>query len=161
MQHYLRKNWSDNRRGISFEHRDIWRLFLVTSMASFWRCLLFYCHIQYWSFNSLAYIHQIDEKCKARASCQNFISSFELTTVLLMCWQWLHWRWMRFWKELYLADNKLMPSDGIQLGSLLKYNRMLSVARSQEQPPPGLLTFPGLLVRKQWFRHATVYRNQT
>ena len=30
-------------------------------------------------------------------------------------------------KELFLADNKLMPSDGIQIGSLLKYNHTLEL----------------------------------
>ena len=28
-------------------------------------------------------------------------------------------------QELFLADNRLMPSDGIQLGNLLKYNHSL------------------------------------
>jgi protein phosphatase 1 regulatory subunit 37 len=30
-------------------------------------------------------------------------------------------------RELFLADNKLTPSDGVQLGSLLKTNRTLSL----------------------------------
>ena len=30
-------------------------------------------------------------------------------------------------RELYLADNKLMPTDGVQLGNLLKLNRSLTV----------------------------------
>lgn len=29
--------------------------------------------------------------------------------------------------ELFLADNRLMPSDGIQLGNLLKYNHKLQL----------------------------------
>ena len=29
--------------------------------------------------------------------------------------------------ELFLADNKLMPTDGIQLGNLLKYNHKLQL----------------------------------
>ena len=28
-------------------------------------------------------------------------------------------------EDLFLADNKLMPSDGIQLGNLLKFNHKL------------------------------------
>ncbi len=30
-------------------------------------------------------------------------------------------------RELYLADNKLMPSDGIQLGNMLKFNHKLAL----------------------------------
>ena len=30
-------------------------------------------------------------------------------------------------QELYLADNKLMPSDGIQLGNMLKFNHSLQL----------------------------------
>ena len=30
-------------------------------------------------------------------------------------------------RELYLADNKLMPSDGIQLGNMLKFNHRLTL----------------------------------
>lgn len=30
-------------------------------------------------------------------------------------------------QELFLADNRLMPSDGIQLGNLLKYNHSLTL----------------------------------
>ena len=30
-------------------------------------------------------------------------------------------------RELFLADNKLMPSDGVQLGSLLKFNHKLKL----------------------------------
>ena len=30
-------------------------------------------------------------------------------------------------RELYLADNKLMPTDGIQLGNLLKFNHRLTL----------------------------------
>jgi len=30
-------------------------------------------------------------------------------------------------KELFLADNRLMPTDGIQLGNLLKYNHVLEL----------------------------------
>lgn len=44
-------------------------------------------------------------------------------------------------KELYLADNKLMPSDGIQLGSLLRYNRtlhLLDLRNNHLQVRPGI-----------------------
>lgn len=44
-------------------------------------------------------------------------------------------------KELYLADNKLMPSDGIQLGSLLRYNRtlhLLDLRNNHLQVRPGM-----------------------
>lgn len=30
-------------------------------------------------------------------------------------------------QELFLADNKLMPTDGVQLGNLLRYNHKLSL----------------------------------
>jgi len=30
-------------------------------------------------------------------------------------------------KELFLADNRLMPTDGIQLGNMLKYNHVLEL----------------------------------
>ena len=30
-------------------------------------------------------------------------------------------------RELFLADNKLMASDGLQLGSLLKFNHKLKL----------------------------------
>ena len=30
-------------------------------------------------------------------------------------------------RELFLAENKLMPSDGIQLGNMLKFNHRLQL----------------------------------
>lgn len=30
-------------------------------------------------------------------------------------------------QELFLAENKLMPTDGVQLGNLLRYNHKLSL----------------------------------
>lgn len=45
-------------------------------------------------------------------------------------------------KELYLADNKLLPSDGIQLGSLLRYNRtlhLLDLRNNHLQVGPGVV----------------------
>ena len=30
-------------------------------------------------------------------------------------------------KELFLADNRLMPTDGMQLGNLLRYNHVLEL----------------------------------
>jgi hypothetical protein len=33
----------------------------------------------------------------------------------------------KFKEELFLADNRLMPTDGIQLGNLLKYNHVLEL----------------------------------
>lgn len=30
-------------------------------------------------------------------------------------------------EEVFLADNKLMPSDGIQLGNLLKFNHKIKL----------------------------------
>lgn len=37
-------------------------------------------------------------------------------------------------KELFLADNKLMPTDGIQIGSLLKYNHVLELLDLRNNP---------------------------